>query len=80
MPEKEKVVLQITDQNTVTITLEEFRGLVGKAARFDAITDSVKQMVDEGKYSKVNDDVVLLMTGTLNYQKPEPATTEGADE
>ena len=80
MPEKEKVILQITDQSTVTITMEEFRELVGKAARLDAITDSIRQSVDEDKYSKVNDDVVLLMTGMLNYQKPEPATTEGADE
>ena len=80
MPEKEKVVLQITDQSTVTITMEEFRELVGKAARLDAITDSIRQRVDEDKYSKVNDDVVLLMTGMLNYQKPEPATTEGTDE
>ena len=80
MGEKEKAILQITDQSTVTITLEEFRELVGKAARFDAIADSVRQMVDEGKYSKINDDVVLLMTGTLNYKKPEPANTEAADE
>lgn len=80
MDGKEKVLLQITDQSTVTITLEEFRELVSKSARLDAIADSVRQNVNAEKYSKVNDDIVLLMTGTQNYQKPEPVNKEAPDE
>ncbi len=78
MDNKKKVVLQITDQSTVTVTLKEFRELVDKAARLDAIADSIRQNIDEKCYCKVTDDIVLLLTGTLGYKKPEP--TEKMDE
>ena len=71
------VVVQVADELTVTISLEEYRELVDKAVRLDAITDSIRQRVDEGKdYSKINDDLVLILTGTLNYEKKPEANDE----
>lgn len=65
----DSVLVQVTDELTVTITMKEYRELLEKAVRLDAIADSVRQRVDEDKYSAVDDDIVLMMTGTLNYKK-----------
>ena len=63
------------DKNAATpmvcITVDEFRKLVEKSVRLDAITESIKQRVDQEHYSAVDDDIVLLITGTMNYKKPE---------
>lgn len=65
----------------VCITVNDYRELVEKAVRLDAITESIKQRVDQEHYSKVDDDIVLMMTGMLNYKKPEqPEKPEGKDE
>lgn len=74
----DNVMIQVTDELTVTITLKEYRELMEKAIRLEAIADSIRHRVDEDKYSKVDDDIVLLMTGTMNYKKPE--TTENKSE
>ncbi|MBR3020451.1 MAG: hypothetical protein IKH57_25870 [Clostridia bacterium] len=78
----ENVMIQVTDELTVTITVKEYRELMEKAIRLEAIADSIRQRVDEDKYSKVDDDVVLLMTGTLNYEKKpeESEMPEAKDE
>ncbi len=78
----ENVMIQVTDELTVTITLKEYRELMEKALRLEAIADSIRQRVDEDKYSKVNDDIVLIMTGTLNYEKKpeESEMPEAKDE
>ncbi len=67
----ENVMIQVTDELMVTITVKEYRELMEKAIRLEAIADSIRQRVDEDKYSKVDDDIVLLMTGTLNYEKKQ---------
>ena len=71
----DNVLVQVTDELTVTITIKEYRELLEKAVRLDAIADSIRQRVDGDKYSKVDDDIVLMMTGTLNYHK-EPESVE----
>ena len=79
----ENVLVQMTDELKVTITLKEYREMVEKAARLDAIADSIRQCVNEGKdkYGRVNDDIVLMMTGTYNYHKPvQPENPEEKDE
>lgn len=78
----DNVMIQVTDELTVTITLKEYRELMEKAIRLEAIADSIQQRVDEDKYSKVDDDIVLLMTGTLNYEKKpeESEMPEAKDE
>ena len=73
MIDKDKVIVQVVDESFVTVRLDEFYKLVSKAARLDAIADSIRNNVDAGKtYGRVDDDIVLLMTGTANYQ-PEKA-------
>jgi hypothetical protein len=75
--ENKLTYFKVADELTVTISLEEYRELVDKAVRLDAITDSIRQRVDEGKdYSKINDDLVLILTGTLNYEKKPEANDE----
>ena len=78
----DNAMIQVTDELTVTITLKEYRELMEKAIRLEAIADSIRQRVDEDKYSKVDDDIVLLMTGTLNYEKKpeESEMPEAKDE
>lgn len=81
MDKKGPVVLQVTDELTVSIPLSEYRQLIEKAVRLDAIADSIRQRVDGDKYSAIDDDIVLMLTGTLNYHKPaEPAKAGDADE
>ena len=75
----DQVLVQVTDEMTVTITIKEYRELLEKAVRLDAIADSVRQRVDEDKYNKVDDDIVLMMTGTLNYHKA-PENVENPEE
>ena len=70
----DNVLIQVTDELTITITQKEYRELLEKAVRLDTIADSIRQRVDHGHYSKVDDDIVLLMTGTFNYRKPEEQT------
>ena len=68
MEGKEQIQLQVVDENFVTIRITEFRELVEKAARLDAITESIKQNIDSGAtYSHVNDNLVKLLTGTYAY-------------
>ena len=73
------VNLQIIDQNTVTITKDAYGELVGKAARLDAITDSIKQSIDarNASYEHVNDKLIMLLTGTYAYK---PQNSEEKDE
>lgn len=75
MEGKEQVQIQVVDENFVTINISEFWKLVDKAARLDAITESIKQSIDAGNanYDHVNDKLVKLLTGTYSYnpQKPE---------
>lgn len=65
----------LLDNGTVTISIDLFSELVRKAACLDAIAESVRQKVDADAYSKVDDDVVLLLTGTMGYKKSEPEKT-----
>ncbi len=75
---------------TVRIPVKEYKELLDKAARLDAISESIRQKVNEGEtssYSKVDVSVVLLLTGTYDYKKPvepkkpqEPAPEEPADQ
>ena len=62
----EKVLVQMTDDLTVTITMKDYEALMSKAVRFDAITESIHQSIAEGntRYGVVDDDLVLLLTGT----------------
>ena len=45
----DNVLVQVTDELTVTITIKEYRELMEKAVRLDAIADSIRQRVDEDK-------------------------------
>lgn len=78
MDENEKVVLQIVEANTVTIPREEYLDLVERATKLDMIGENIRQNVAKGRYSKINEDVVMLLTGMtefLMHDKPE-ATDE----
>lgn len=81
MDENGKVVLQVMDPGTVIIPLTEYRELTGKAARLDAIAESIRDNARSGRseYNRVNDEVVLLLTGTKNYKRA-PADSEATDE
>ena len=87
----DQVLVQVTDELTVTITLKEYRELLEKSIRLDTIADSIRQKVNAGAsslYSKIDDELVLMLTGTLDYQKPDgqmeqtqqPEQTEEKDE
>lgn len=71
--EQVQVQLQIVDENFVTINVSEFWNLVDKAARLDAITESIKQSIDAGNasYEHVNDKLIMLLTGTYSYKPPK---------
>ena len=76
---KEQVQVQIVDECFVTIPVSDYRELVEKAVRLDVIADSIRQRVDEGSvYSVVDNDLVLMLTSTMNYKLPKD--TEGQDE
>ena len=79
MEGKEQVQIQVVDENFVTINISEFWSLVDKAARLDAITESIKQSIDAGNasYEHVNDKLIMLLTGTYSYKPNKP---EGKDE
>lgn len=82
--QKDQVILRVTDKNTVTIPIEEYRELINKADRLEIIAESIRTNVNSGKAWAVDDDIVRLMTGTANYTKPkEPdacPNTEAEDE
>ena len=67
---------------TITIPTEEYRELTDKAARLDAITDGIRQKVDAGSegYARVDDDLVLLLTGTFNYKRPAEQPEETKED
>ena len=71
MDEIKEVTMELYT-GTITIPTEEYRELTDKAARLDAITDGIRQKVDAGceGYARVDDAVVLLLTGTYSYKGP----------
>ena len=76
----DNVLIQVTDELTVTITVKEYRELMEKAVRLDAIAGSIRQRVNNSAYSKVDDDTVLLLTGTYDYKKPKEETVQNPEE
>ena len=79
---EEKITLCVRDESTVTIRTDEYRELLGKAVKLDTIAETIRTRIDEedSEYSLVNDELVMLLTGTRDYLARKKAERRAAQE
>lgn len=67
---EEKLSIEITADEVITIQKSEYDELRRKANVLDILEADIRMKSDEGKkdYSLVDDDLVLLLTGMKAYQ------------
>ena len=68
---------------TVIIPLEEYKKLLRREACYLLIQKSIIHNIDNGKAYPVDDEKVMLLTGTLDYEKKaaeEQKPEENRDE
>ena len=68
--EKEKIIVELVDESTVSIPVKEYAMLVDHDTRLSIIRENVKQQIDnESPYISISSDYILSILDLLIYQK-----------
>lgn len=77
---KEQLIVHVTDEETASIPISEYRELVIRSEKLEIIARDIRRNIDnsESSYRIVNEQLVRMMTETMDYVKAE--TKVEADE
>ncbi len=77
---EEKITMAITNDETVTISRDEYRYLLQQTQRLEILADAIRDNIDEGRAYPVESDLVMILTGMKRYRaqsedlhRPDPA-------
>lgn len=77
-PDCEKAIVQVVENDMITISIEEYRRLLDHDTRFKILRAKVKNAIDKGEYSACSEIFLRTLLNLLDYTKPEPVVK--ADE